>query len=142
MSVTGASIVRGVPKAKRITVIADTTEIAKGKVVKITGHVGTIPKVTVTGSSADKPLGVTYEVIEANKKGLVIIDDAIVDIASTTADVAIGSWVAPAAAGAIAAVAQGSGVTYVVGFSISPAPGSGGGTLQIVLSLGILGGTG
>jgi len=141
MSETLAGIIKGVEKAKRITVIADGEDLSAGNVVKITGVEGSTPKVKKTVGSSDVAFGVMYEDVPNGKKGLCIIDDAIVEVVATAA-ISVGSYVIPAGDGRVnefdaSPLAPAAGATVsrfqsIIGIALQPA-GMAGEKLQIVL---------
>jgi len=145
MSETLAGIVKGIEKAKRITVIADGEDLSAGNVVKITGAEGSIPKAKKTVASWEVGLGVMYEDVKNGEKGLCIIDDAVVEVIAAGA-ISIGTYVCPDAGGKVSqfvttpltpAAAETVGKTQcIIGLAIQAASADGD-KIQIILCHGI-----
>jgi len=141
MSETLAGIIKGVEKAKRITVIADGEDLKAGNVVQITGVEGSTPKVKKTGFASDIAFGVMYEDVSNGKKGLCIFDDAIVEVVAA-GPIPVGAFVCGAGEGRVqkfdtSALAPAAGATvsrtqYIIGIAIQEAAGPGD-KLQIIL---------
>jgi len=141
MSETLTGVIKGVEKAKRITVIADGEDLSAGNVVKITGVEGSTPKVKKTTSYSDIAFGVMYEDVKNGEKGLCIFDDAIVEVVAAAA-ITVGRYVCGESEGRVrafgtAALSPAAGATvsktqYVIGIALQTASAAGD-KIQIIL---------